>query len=663
MAKTSRKAKSVPAGKREAKISPGIAFPPALRANGRTFLLAALIIAAVFWEYAPTLSGGWIWDDGWYLGQVQLWQSLHGLGKFWFAPGQWVEYYPIEETVLWTEWHLFGNDTFGYHLVTVLLHCTSALLIWRLFSKLGLRWAWLGGLLFAIHPVQVESVAYIAELKNTLSLPPFLLAMGAWIDFQERRAWKDYLAALGLFLVAMLCKITMAPFPVVLLLYAWWKEGRVTGKDLALSAPFFAISLGLGELTMRTGDWYQKINHLHAAPLGLGLWSRVALSGESLAFYLSKCFFPVELMPVYPRWDVGSPSPWAFLPWVAFAGMLYWFWRKRRSWGRHALLGFGFFLLNLAPFLGFKEISYMDFSWVMDHFLYIPLIGIIGLVVAAAGDLDRRRSQVAHAVSWAIIALIAIWMIAAGRSYAAVFGSERTLWSYSLETNPRAWLAYNNLGLALKQAGQLPEAIADFQQALIYKPDDALARNNLGNAFLAAGQPDAAIEQYREALKVNPLYAEALNDLGNALLQEGREAQAIDVYKLALQIAPNFALAHNNLGKIYMREGRMAEALQHYQAAVAINPDFADAHFDLGNAYQQAGDLDQAEAEYASALRINPQFAEAYNNLGSLYVRMGRIPEAQAQFEAALRVNPNYTDAQNNLAKVKAWQQKIIIDR
>ena len=252
------------------------------------FLRALLIVAAVFWVFSPAVRGDWLMDDDFYLTHNALLNDPARLWKIWFAPGSLTEYYPIEASAQAIQWHLWHLDTVGYHLTNVVLHAMSALLVWRLLAKFGLRYAWLGGFLFAVHPVVVESVAWISEFKNTLSLPPFLLAMCAWIDYQERGQKRAYFLALGLFLVAMLCKITMAPFPFVILLYAWWKRGRIGGKDLASAAPFFGVSLVLGATTVVVGYWFREA-HLQPTtnpPIG-DLAAHLALAGQSIGFIFS----------------------------------------------------------------------------------------------------------------------------------------------------------------------------------------------------------------------------------------------------------------------------------------------------------------------------------------------------------------------------------------
>ena len=214
----------------------GSETPPAMSWK---FLPAVLIVLAGLWAFYPALSGEWLWDDGSLVARNALVHDPAGLWKIWFEPSRLIDYFPLKVSVEWLEWHLWQNQTFGYHLTNIVLHILSALLIWRLFGKLGMRLAWLGGLIFAVHPVTVESVAWISELKNTLSLPPLLLAMGAWVDYEEKGNRKDYFLALGLFLVAMLCKTSMVMFPMVILLFDWWKRGRIGWKDLKASLPFF----------------------------------------------------------------------------------------------------------------------------------------------------------------------------------------------------------------------------------------------------------------------------------------------------------------------------------------------------------------------------------------------------------------------------------------
>jgi tetratricopeptide (TPR) repeat protein len=618
--------------------SPGIPW--------RTIVQALVIAAAVLWIYRPVLHGGWLWDDDMYITANSLLHDPARLWKIWFVPGDQIDYYPIEQTIQWIEWELFGDATFGYHLTNVFLHIMGALLVWRLLGKFHLRLAWVGGLIFAIHPVQVESVAWSSELKNTLSLPPFLLAMCAWMDYEERGKAKDYFLALGLFLAAMLCKTTMVMFPVAILLYAWWKRGQIGWHDLKASGPFFVVSLALGLLTV----WLQHHEAMDQMvnPLG-GVFSRLAGAGLSLSFYFSKCFLPVGLMPVYPKWPVDSPSLLQFLPWLVLSGTIYWLWMKRESWGRHALLGLGFFLIILEPFLGFNAAAYMTFTWVMDHFLYIPIIGLIGLVVAALGQMEMQLPASFRPCGIGLVAGVLAILAFESRDDAKMFINEETLWTYELRYNPGAFLAYNNLGEALAQKGLLSEAIGQFEQALRVKPDYTLARVNLGDALLQTGRVSEAMEQFEEALRTQPNDPWAHNSLGEALVQMGRLPEAVEQYEQALRIQPGYAKTYNNLGSALGQMGRLSEAMEQFEQALRIQPDNVLAHSNLGNVLLQTGRIPEAIEQYEEALQINPNYAEAHNNLGLALFQAGRVSEAIDAYRQALRIKPDDAETYYNL--------------
>jgi len=517
-------------------------------ANGKLLLQAMVIVAAGLWVFWPTLRGDWLWDDNVLVTDNLQLRNLSGLWNIWFAPGSQRDYYPLEQTVLWLEWQLWHTDTLGYHVITLVLHLLSALLVWRLLGKMGLRLAWLGGLLFAIHPVQVESAAWAAELKNTLSLPPLLLAMSFYLDYEERKSRSDYLLALALFGVALLCKLTVVMFPVVILLYAWWKRSRIGWGALKTSAPFFVLSLAVGLITILSGVWDGLFNHLTSdyVPAG-GFAARLALAGQELAFYFSKSVLPVELLPVYPKWAVDPASPLHYLPWLVLGGVVYWLWTKRRSWGRHALLGLGFFLINLAPCPGFIPAPNLGYAWVRDHFLYLPIIGLIGLVAAAFGQVEKRLAPTFRPMGVGAVALVMMLLAWESRGYARLYINQETLWTYTLQRNPEAWPAYNGLGVVLEGKGRISEAIEQYEQALQIDADYVDAHYNLGTVLGKTGRMSEAMEQYEEVLRLDPDYAEAHNNLGVALAKTGRIPEAMEQFEEALRLNPDYADARNNL--------------------------------------------------------------------------------------------------------------------
>ncbi|MDB4793621.1 tetratricopeptide repeat protein [Methylacidiphilales bacterium] len=541
----------------------------------------AVIVVTGLWIFWPALHGGWIGDDETLIEKNPFIHSPHGIWIIWLEPSAFMDYFPIKISVEWLEWQLWQNDTFGYHLNNVILHIISALLIWRLLSKLGVRLAWLGGLIFVLHPATVESVGWITELKNTLSLPPFLLAMCFFIDYDERGKLRDCLLALGFFLVAMLCKTSMVMFPFVILLYAWWKRGRIRRNDLKTSVFFLVISFGLGLVTL----WF--LHHhgiVHHPVIFGGFFPQLALIGLSIAFYFSKCVWPVILLPVYPRWVIDPPSLWQFLPWPVLGGVIFWLWTKRATWGRHALLGLGFFLIMLAPFVGLTAGSYMTFSWVMDHFLYIPLIGLIGLAVAGLGEIEKKLSPAVRSIGIGIVTVTLALLAWGSHAYAEMYGDQEKLWAYNLEFNPRS----------------LP------------------AHLNLGNAFLAENRFDEAMEQFYQVLKIDPDYAGAHNNLGIILYQKGSIPEAIEEFRKAAESDPYDANNDNNYGFALARNNRIPEAIKEFEIAVKENPHLADAHKNLALSYWKVHRIPDAIEQYEFCLRLNPNDEEALHYLEQL---------------------------------------------
>jgi tetratricopeptide (TPR) repeat protein len=589
---------------------------------------ALILVAAVFAVFWPARNGQWIGDDYLYIVTNDLMDDPARIWKAWFVPGSFVEYYPVEQTVQWIQWQLWRTDTFGYHLTNIALHALSALLLWRLLRKLGVRLAWLGALIFAVHPMTVDSVALVNELKASLSLPPFLLAMSFYIDYEDRGRARDYRWALALFLIAMLCKITMAPFPLVMLLYAWWKRDRLAWRDVRAAAPFFAVSLTLGLVTIWAGEQYDH------APAGVTVaapvfpWAvRVPLIGQIIAFYFSRVVLPIAPIPVYSKWPVDPAAPLQYLPLAGLVAVLVFLWLRRASWGRNALLGLGFFLIMLAPFSGVHWVSYMRVTWILEHLLYIPMLGLIALAAAALGEVERQLPAALRPVGVGVVSVAVALLALQSYLYAGQYVNEETLCTYTLAHDPASWEAHEDLGHALVKQGRTDEAMAQFQQALALNPDFADAHYCLGVACGQRGQYDAAIAHYEKALAIDPSIAEAQLNLGNALMQTGQAADAIVHYHQALAIRPAYADAHNNLGEALLQKGQLDAALGEFQQALQERPAYADAHNNLGIVYAQTNRLDAALAQFREAVRLDPANANAQRNL------------AAAEQDAATRAN------------------------
>ncbi len=607
-------------------------------------------MAAGIWIYWPVLRGDWLWDDDTLITENHLVHDPWGLWKIWFEPTKLFDYLPLKVSVEWIEWHLWGKETLGYHLVNLGLHLTSAFLIWRLLAKFGLKFAWLGGLIFVVHPVMVESVAWIAELKNTLSLPPFLLAMCFYMDFDERGRKQDYFISLALFLAAMLCKATMVMFPVVILLHAWWRRGKIGWGDLKASAPFFAISLVLGLVT----SWFLQ-HHAMAreVPQLGGPLERLARAGLSLAFYFSKCVLPVGMSPIYPQWELNPPALLQFLPWPVLIGAIAWLWARRAGWGRDALLGVGFFLINLLPFAGFTPGSYMIFTWVMDHFLYIPIIGLIGLFVAGLGRLPEIIPPTARQVGAGILTLVLVLLAWGSHAYAKDFINQGALWTRTLKMNPASWLAEANVGNALYRKGQVDLAMEHYERSIRIKPSNPDPYYNIGDVYFHAGHTADAVAAYRKAIEVRPDYVPAYSNLGVALVSMGKIDEGVAEYRKALKIDPDNTGALSNLGVVLTMQGKPDEAEEVLRKALEIDPYYAEAHYNLGNALFAMRRMPDAKEEYEQALKLKPDDASTHNNLGAVLERLGLIPEATSQFETALQLDPTNANARANVERMQ----------
>ena len=609
-----------------------------------TALRAAVIVLAVGWIYWPALHGTRLWDDGLEVFQNPVLRDPGGWWKPWLG-GTGMDYFPLKDTALWTEWHLWSGNVLGYHLVNVCLHALGALLVWRLLALLGLRAAWVGGLIFAVHPLAVESVAWISEFKNTLSLP---LLLGAAILYlkgfrsqildsdRELRFW-DLTPSVTLFVLALLSKVSVAMFPLMILLHAWWRRGRIARRDVVAALPYFVASLALGAVAI----WFQLHRAIGIAGTASGFGSRFAEAGWSLALYVRDSLFPFWLAPIAS--PVGHPLVGVLL-WLAAILALEFCWSRREGLGRHGLLGIGWFLGNLLPVLGLIPMAYLRVGPRADHLAYVSLVGLVGLGTAGIGAADRELAgerggasgpRAIFHVSLLVLVGALAWQ---ARFDAGIYRNEATLWSHAVRANPSAWLARNNLGKLLLDAGRPAEAAAQLREAVRIEPDSAEAHANLGNALEQAGFAGMARSEFEAALRIDPAFAGAHYNLGILLLQSGLPADAAREFRTALREEPGRAAAHNNLGLALSRQGLDAGAIPEFRRALALEPGLPEAHVNLGNAYYREGRLDDAVAEYRAAIRGNPSYAAAHHNLGHALAALGLFAEARAELDEAERL-------------------------
>ncbi|HTT58235.1 MAG TPA: tetratricopeptide repeat protein [Opitutaceae bacterium] len=639
---------------------PAEAPPPAGTPAARTAWMLILLLGGTLLAYLPALRGGFLWDDDAHVTRPDL-QPLSGLGRIWFEVGATQQYYPLLHSAFWLEHRLWGDAPLGYHLLNILLHATAAGLLGVILRRLALPGAWLAAFLFALHPVAVESVAWISEQKNTLSAVLALAATLVYLRFDRDRRPAAYGVALGLFVLALLTKSVTATLPAVLLVVFWWQRGRLAWRrDVFPLTPWFAIGATVGLFTA----WVEKyLIGAQGADFTLSFADRCLLAGRVVWFYLGRLLWPADLMFIYPRWQVDASRAGQYLYPVALlvlAAALAWLARRRRG----PLAGFLIFAGTLFPAMGFINVYPFVFSYVADHFQYLSAIGIIvpaaaGLTLATAALRSSGAPGAARAAPWAAVLLVAGLGVLTWRQ-CGIYRDARTLYTDTLRRNPDCALAHNGIGeILLRDPSRLAEAIAHFRTSIRLSPHDALAHNNLGTALARNPRElPEAIAEYETALRLLPDFAGAHNNLGVALERlPGRMAEAVAHLEEAVQIEPDSPEMQDNLGVALTRvAGHGAEAVTHLEAAVRLAPDAADYRNNLGVALVNTpGRAAEAVAPFEAAVRLNPRSAEFRANLASLLVNMpGRWADGVAQFEAAVQLKPDLAKTHDDLGNALA---------
>ena len=556
-------------GKFSSENSSGLAG--ALAEPKRLVVLGALVIAfATLAAYWPVFSAGFIWDDDAYVTQNPLLTAPDGLSRIWFSAHSQSQYFPLVFTTLRLEYAFWGLNPVGYHVVNVCLHIVNALLVWALLRRLALPGAWLAAAAWALHPVQVETVAWVTELKNTESTMFYLLAVFAWLHFCAGKGRWFYALALALHALALFAKTTACTLPAALLLALWLKREPVNWRRAFQVLPFLALGLIMGLVSV----WWEKHlgniqprYHLLGGPL-----DRLLIATHALWFYAGKIFWPASLTFSYPRWDINL-GDWREYVWLAgglaVAAAL---WFGRRKLGRGPAVALVFFAAALSPMLGFIPLYTFYFSYVADHYQYLACLSLIALGAGLAakffeiGQADRRLQA-------ALAALLLLTLGSLTWRQCHIYQNLETLWTDTLKKNPRSWLAHTNLGRLLAQQGNFAAAQAQYQAALGINPDEETTRYDYGNLLAREGELDAAAAQYQQVLRIAPGKAEAHNNLGSVFYRQHRTAEAIAEFQRAIACLPDYAEAYYNLGSAFSAEHKIAEAIAAYQQALRLQPD------------------------------------------------------------------------------------------
>ncbi len=638
------------------------------------FGLTLLVVASYF----PALSGGFVWDDVAFSEEPTI-RQWSGLSSIWFSPsaiGNEGHYWPVVYTTFWLEHKLWGFSPFGYHLVNVLLHTVNVVLVWRLMQRLAVPGALAIAAVFAVHPLHVESVAWIIERKDLLSALFYLSAVLMWIRFTEApHPWR-YSAALVLFTAGMLSKSIVVTLPAALLIWHWWQHGRIAAKDLLRLAPFFLVGFAI---TLADLAYYTSREPL---ALDYSAIERILIAARALWFYVDKLLWPVDLIVIYPLWEIRADHLFGWVYVAAAAALGAALWHLRHRLGRGPLAAALFFVVTLSPVLGFVDYGYMQFSLVADRFQYLAGIGPMAVLLGGAvGGVNRLPDvwrRIAVGVFIAVLAVLGTLTWQQSR----IYRDEITFFSYIVSHNPEARDAHFNLGNALFKADRIEEGYAVSLALLKRRPNSAKAYSNLGYALSLMERFDEAEASLLRALELNPRNETVRQNIARLKRKQGRHKEAVEWYGGILASNPSNADAHaelgfslyhlkryeeaivsmdrslelaprsNNARSLYALTGRALQALDRFEAAeqrllhaVRLASDDAMLLVDLSHLRAAQQRFDEADEYLRRALAIAPEDPTVLHYIAGRLKEQGRREEAIESYRAALAIDPEFAMA------------------
>ena len=616
--------------------------------------LALGLMAVV--PYLPTmLWGSFVWDDR-ILTLSQAVPDWSGLWRLWSGEAYSMDdtpeahYWPLVYTTFWLEHKLWGFAPAGYHIVNVLLHLANTLLVWHLLRRLAVPGAWVVAAVFAVHPLHVESVAWVIERKDVLSGLFYFAAVLAWMRFVEQPRRGRYAGALALYVAGLLSKSIVVTLPVALLIWHWWKQGRVTSTDLLRLVPFCAVGL---VITVGDLSFSRSVEPLS---LGYSLTERTLIAARALWFYAGKLLWPSELAVIYPLWDirVADPLAWGYLIAAVALALALWYFRQRL--GRGPLAGALFFAVTLLPVLGFVDYGYMEYAFVADRFQYLAGIGFMAVVIGAASysvcllpSMWQKGALGAAAVVIVVMGLLT-WQ------QASIWRNKETLWRHVVTLNPQARNAHLSLSKALYRQERYAEALEAARVAVEQRPDYYNTHATLGAILNALGRFEEAETHLRRAITLHLQGWYAHLHLGDALYKQSRYEEALAATRVAVEQRPNYYKTHADLGLVLSALGRFEEAETYLRRALVLNPQAQDAHLHLGDALYKQGRYEEALAATRVAIEQAPNHFEAHVNLGAILAAQGHYEEALAATRVAAEQAPNHFEAHVNLGAILAAQ-------
>jgi protein O-mannosyl-transferase len=620
----------------------------------------ALLITITLLAYLPALPAGFTWDDdAWLTGNPTL-GSVRGLWQIWSEPRASMQYYPLLFTSYWIEQRIWGLNPAGYHFVNIVLHGCSAVLLWRILRRLDVPGAWLAATLFAVHPVHVESVAWITERKNVLS---GVFALGSVLAFLRDCGIGDKSPAsprpprlfgwpIVLYAAAMLSKTAACSVPAVLLLILWWRRGRMAWREVRSLIPMFVVGVAMGLTTA----WLEK-SHVGAegSEWAFSPLDRCLIAGRAVWFYAGKLAWPARLTFVYPRWHIDATAAWQYLYPAGVLVAITLLWALRRRIGRGPLVGFLIFAGTLLPALGFFNVYFMRYSFVADHFQYLASIGLLSLAAALLMQVpvigNRRGPAAASIVAQSL--LITTLGVLTWRQ-CSIYSDPERLWRDTIDKNPNTWLAWTNLGRVLLDQGRNEESLACYARALEVSPEVPDVHSFMGFALMRLNRFSQAIPHTRRALELKPDYVPAMNDLGVMLAITGNREEALRYLQRATDLAPKNANIRYNLAYALAQQNEFDKAETEYTRVLEINPRTAKAHVGLAELLQRRGRADEAIEHYRQAVSLMPKACDIRCKLAASLAQRGQTAQASSELEVVLRIDPFNADAAGQLRELRA---------
>ena len=580
--------------------------------------------------YFPALTGEPLWDDAVWA-QEPLVLSWSGIREIWLEPSaisREGHYWPLVYTSFWLEHKLWGLNPLGYHLVNVLLHLANTLLAWRLLFVLGVSGAWAAAAIFAVHPLHVESVAWIVERKDLLSTLFYFCAALAWI----RPAGPRPLLAAVLLAAALLSKSMPVTFPAALLIWYWWRERWPSPREAAGLALLFAVALSI---TLADLAFYASRESLS---LGYSFVERVQIASHALWFYAGKLVWPSNLAVIYPHWEIGAGNAGAWLYVVAAvaAAALLWFGRARI--GRAPAAAVAFFAVTLAPSLGFIDYGYMQFSFAADRFQYLAGLGLIALITRTAIWLARRNTTLEKAAPVVLAAVLAAFGAAAWNQ-SGIYRNGIVFFEHVVAHNPLARDAHFNLGAEYIGAGRYEDGLEATLIALEQRPEYAGGHLNLGLAYMRLDRLQESKVAVTRAIELDPDYRDGRQNLGEVLRRQGEHEAAEAQYREALRIDPEYASAYAGLAQSLFQLGRFAETVETIDRALELGMEaFAAQTLDLvaAQALGKLGRFDEAERRLAQIAAEAPGDVRPAATRVALRIESGETGAAERLLREAL---------------------------